>query len=240
MLPILFQDDQIVVVNKPAGLLVHRSSIDRQATEFALQIVRDQLGRRLFPVHRLDRPTSGALIFAFSSSVARKLSLEFIEGRVVKTYLAVVRGNPPFSLTVDYPLKQGVRSKTDSRERLEKPKQEAVTIISTVSSVELPVCVDKFPTARYSLVKAQPKTGRTHQIRKHMHHIGHPIIGDVNYGVGKHNRFFKDQLGCGRMLLACTEISFLHPKKNQVIVVHAPLADQFHDVVKKLGWGQHI
>ena len=240
MLPILFQDNEIVVVNKTSGLLVHRSAIDKRAHEFALQMVRDQLGRKVFPVHRLDRPTSGALIFAFSSSSARQLSLEFSEGRVVKTYIAVVRGNSPSSMTIDHPLKENLDSKTDSRARLDKPPQEAVTNISTLAHVEFPIRVDKFPTTRYSLVKAQPKTGRKHQIRKHLHHIGHPIIGDTNYGNGKHNRFFKDNFQIHRLLLACTEISFLHPTENKINTIQAPLSLDFRNLIEKLGWGDHL
>ena len=236
MLPILFQDDDVVVVNKTSGLLVHRSAIDKRANEFALQMVRDQLGRKVFPVHRLDRPTSGALVFTFSAASARQLSMEFSEGRVIKTYVAIVRGTPPAHVKIDYPLKEELDSKTDFLARSDKPKQEAVTIISTIANVDLPVSVDKFPTSRYSLIKAVPKTGRKHQIRKHLHHVGHPIIGDVNYGNGKHNRFFRDSFGCGRLLLACTEISFLHPTVNKMTCVRAPLAADFLTVVKKLGW----
>ncbi len=240
MLPILFQDNEIVVVNKASGLLVHRSALDKHAHEFAVQMVRDQLGRKVFPVHRLDRPTSGALVFAFSSSSARKLSLEFSEGRVVKTYLAVVRGNPPQEITIDYPLKEELDAIADSQARIDKPRQEAVTRISTITNVEFPVSVDKFPTSRYSLVKAQPKTGRQHQIRKHLQHIGHPIIGDVNYGSGKHNRFFRETFKVNRLLLACTEISFLHPTENKMSTVQAPLATDFRELIEKLGWSEHL
>ncbi len=240
MLPILFQDDDVVVVNKSSGLLVHRSAIDKSANEFALQMLRDQLGRKVFSVHRLDRPTSGALVFTFSAASARQLSLEFSEGRVIKTYMAIVRGTITADVTVDYPLKEELDSKTDFLARKDKPKQEAVTVISTIANVQLPVSVDKFPTARYSLIKAVPKTGRKHQIRKHLHHLGHPIIGDVNYGNGKHNRFFRDSFECHRLLLACTEISFLHPTENKMICVHAPLAVDFLKVVKKLGWGDIV
>lgn len=240
MLPILFQDDQLVVVNKPSGLLVHRSSIDKSADEFALQLVRDQMGQKVFPVHRLDRPTSGALIFAFTAAGARSLSLEFSGGRVKKSYLAIVRGNPADQLTVDYPLLENWDSKSDFRTRWDKPKQTAVTEFSNLANIEFDICVDKFPTSRYSLIKAQPKTGRKHQIRKHLHHICHPIIGDVNYGNGKHNRFFKEKFKINRLLLACTEISFLHPTENKICMVNAPLSADFQNLVEQLGWRDQI
>lgn len=240
MLPILFQDNDIVVVNKTSGLLVHRSAIDKHAQEFAVQMVRDQLGRKVFPVHRLDRPTSGALVFAFSSASARQLSLEFSEGRVTKTYLAVVRGSPPQEITINYPLKEELDQIADFQARVDKAPQEAVTNVTTLAKIEFPIRVDKFPTSRYSLVKAQPKTGRKHQIRRHLHHIGHPIVGDVNYGSGKHNRFFKDTFQIHRLLLACTEISFLHPTEYRITTVRAPLASDFRDLIEKLGWSDQL
>lgn len=235
-LPILFQDDDVIVVNKPSGLLVHRSSIDRQASQFALQVLRDQIGRKVFPVHRLDRPTSGALIFALSSSVARFFSQEFAEGRVGKTYLAVVRGTPPAEILLDYPLKEELDPISDKMARVDKPAQAAVTQFKNLLIYEFPISVDKFPTARYSLVCAKPKTGRKHQIRRHLRHLGHPIVGDVKYGSGKHNRFFRTSLGVNRLLLACTEVSFRHPNDDKIIRVQAPLAEDFGRVASALGW----
>jgi tRNA pseudouridine65 synthase len=239
-LPILYQDSDLVVVNKTSGLLVHRSHIDRHAEEFALQTVRDQIGQLVYPVHRLDRPTSGVLIFALSSPVARFMATEFAECRIGKTYLAVVRGCPPAESVIDYPLKEVPDAKSDARARPNKPAQPAVTEVHTLATVEFHVSVDKYPTSRYSLVRAHPKTGRKHQIRRHMRHLGHPIIGDVQYGSGKHNRFFRDSLNVRRLLLACTEISFQHPFENRMVRVQAPLADSFRQLIESLGWGAHV
>lgn len=235
-LPILFQDEHLVVVNKPSGLLVHRSAIDRHATEFALQTVRDQIGRSVYPVHRLDRATSGALIFALSSEVARAMAGQFAEGRIGKKYLAIVRGIPRGEITLDYPLKEELDAKSDTMARKDKPAQPAVTVFSTLASYEFPIPVDKYPTSLYALVRAEPKTGRKHQIRRHLHHLGHPIIGDVTYGSGKHNRFFRESFQIQRLFLACTEMSFMHPVSERAVSVRAPLAADFHFVVKKLGW----
>jgi len=239
-LPILFQDQDLVVVNKTSGLLVHRSAIDRHATEFALQTVRDQIGRTVYPVHRLDRATSGALIFALSQESARALTRSFACGEVSKTYLAVVRGTPPQHVILDYPLREELDPKSDTMARVDKPAQPAVTEFFTLANYEFPVMVDKFPTARYALVKAIPKTGRKHQIRRHLHHLGHPIIGDVNHGSGKHNRFFRTELNSHRLLLACTEMAFQHPTGRRRVTVKAPLAEEFRRVVEKLGWGAHV
>lgn len=236
MLPVLYQDNDLIVINKPSGLLVHRSSIDRQATEFALQMVRDQAGRMVYPVHRLDRATSGALIFAFSPEVARHFSQEFAEGRINKSYLAIVRGTAPAEILVDYPLKEELDALSDKMARVDKPAQSAVTHFKNLLTYEFPVKVDKFPTSRYSLVRAAPRTGRKHQIRRHLRHLGHPIVGDVKYGSGKHNRFFRDELKVNRLLLACTELSFQHPRDRQTVCVRAPLAAEFKQVTDRLGW----
>ncbi len=236
-LPILYRDENIVVVNKPAGLLVHRTALDRAAIQAAVQIVRDQLGCRVYPVHRLDRPTSGALIFALSSAVARDLSRSFVSRSVTKHYLAVVRGVPKESaFVIDYPLKEELDEICDKMADQAKLAQSAVTGVEVLGRVELPVQVDRYPTSRYSLVKATPVTGRKHQIRRHLRHMGHPIIGDITHGVGKHNRFFEQEFSLRRLLLACTEISFPHPISQIPLTIKAPLAEDFHGLLLKLGW----
>lgn len=239
-LPILYQDSDLVVVHKSAGLLVHRSLIDRHAQEFALQMVRDQIRQSVFPVHRLDRPTSGALLFALSSEMARILADDFGKGRVGKTYLAVVRGVPPKQVTIDYPLKEELDPKSDFMAQVGKLAQPAVTHVTTLASHEFQVCVDKFPTARYSLVSAKPVTGRKHQIRRHLRHMGHPIIGDVSHGSGKHNRFFAEVLNTRRLLLSCQQLVFNHPRTQVQIVVNSPLAPEFQRLIDKLRWGDFV
>jgi tRNA pseudouridine65 synthase len=239
-LPILFQDSDFVAVSKPAGLLVHRSRIAQDAEEFAMQIVRDQIGQHVFPVHRLDRPTSGALIFAKSAEMARAMGEEFSARRVSKKYLAIVRGIPADETTVDYPLREELDPATDSEASHFKNAQEAVTKVRRLASVELPFSVDRYPTARYSLVEARPVTGRKHQIRRHLRHLGHPIVGDVTHGVGKHNRFFEKNYEIRRLLLACVEIAFAHPRTGETVRVEAPLSPDFARLARELGWSSHV
>lgn len=224
-LEILYQDSDYIAVNKPSGMLVHRTSLAAHESVAALQVLRNQIGHMVYPVHRLDRATSGVLIFAFSSANAQALGQVFSEKRVVKKYLAVVRGKAPTSCVIDHPL---------TREN--KPAQDAVTDMETLATVELPYQVDRYPSSRYSLVRAMPRTGRTHQVRRHLRHINCPIIGDVNHGVGKHNRFFREQFQNTRLLLACTEIAFQHPSTNTPVTIKAPLATDFKGVLEKLGW----
>ncbi|SFM13866.1 pseudouridine synthase [Marinobacter zhejiangensis] len=230
-LTLLYEDPALLVVHKPAGLLVHRSPIDRHETEFALQYARAMNGgRHVYPVHRLDRPTSGVLVFARDRDSARTLGVDMMAGEVGKTYLAIVRGWPPASGVIDYPL----RDEPEDR-RLKGQEQtvrDALTEHLTLATTELDVAIETYPTSRYALVQLHPKTGRKHQLRRHMKHISHPIIGDANHGRGRHNRYFAERFGQGRLLLAATRIEFRHPVGGQPVIVEAPLEESFRQVLE--------
>lgn len=238
MLPlrILYQDEHLVVVHKPSGLLVHRSALASGETQFLLQQLRDQLGQRVYPVHRLDRPTSGAIVFALSSTVAGLLSEAFSERHVEKGYLAVVRGKAPEQDRLDYPL----REEDGTRPKAEMPAMPAMTDIRRLDSVELPVQVDRYPVARYSLVEAKPLTGRRHQIRRHLSRRGYPIIGDAKHGKSIHNRFFAEKLSAPRLLLAATYLAFDHPVLANRIQVSCALDDTMTTLFHHLGWAGHL
>lgn len=235
-LEILYLDADLVAVNKPSGLLVHRSLIDRHATEFAMQLTRDQIGMDVFPVHRLDRPTSGVLVFALSSEMARAMGEAFASHRVRKIYRAVVRGWAPETATIDHPLKEELDSKSDAKALKDKPAQSALTYVRRLATIEIDKFVDKYPTSRYSLVEAEPATGRKHQIRRHLSHLGHPVIGDIAHGKGAHNRFFEQEFKIRRLLLACVAMEFAHPRTGQKLEIRAPLSPDFHELIVKLGW----
>ena len=232
-LDIIFQDEYIIAINKPSGLLVHRSMIDRHETRFALQILRDQINQYVYPVHRLDKPTSGVLVFALSSTIARKLSEQFQDKKIQKNYLAIVRGYTPLSGTINHPLKEKLDKISDNKSRKDKPPQEAISHYQRLATIEIPIFVDRYPSSRYSLVKVQPETGRKHQIRRHMKHIGHPIIGDAKHGKGIHNRFFQENYQCHRLLLSCTDMYFNHPVHNTKIHLHAPLDETFQMILSQ-------
>ncbi|HDP88574.1 MAG TPA: tRNA pseudouridine(65) synthase TruC [Thioalkalivibrio sp.] len=233
---ILFQDDWLVAIHKPAGLLVHRSLIDRRETRFALQLVRDRIGRRVYPVHRLDKPTSGALLFALDPETARRLTAAFTGGAVQKTYLAVVRGHTEEAGVVDYALREELDRMTDALADPGKAAQPAVTPWTRLATVELPHAVGRYPTARYSLLRLIPETGRKHQIRRHMKHIFHPVLGDTTHGHGRHNRFFRERLDSHRLLLAATGLTLTHPHTDAPLVIEAPLQADFRQVLDRLGW----
>ncbi|EED30503.1 tRNA pseudouridine synthase C [gamma proteobacterium NOR5-3] len=239
-LDVIYQDRDLVVIDKPPGLLVHRSKIDRHETQFALQMLRDQLGQHVFPVHRLDKPTSGLLIFALSSEVATLLSEQFENRAVAKRYLAVVRGYCPQGGEIDHALTEKHDRIVDKRARADKAPQEALTHYRTLAQVEWPEAVDRYPQARYSLVELRPQTGRKHQLRRHMKHIGHPIIGDATHGKGVHNRFFARRFDCGRLLLACTGLEFDHPVTGQPLQLSAPPGDAFDRVIDAFAWRKTV
>jgi tRNA pseudouridine65 synthase len=234
VLPVLYRDEALVAVHKPSGLLVHRSDIDRHETRFALQLVRDQLGCHVHAVHRLDKGTSGVLVFALQAPVARGLTAQFEAQQVAKTYLAVVRGHPDEAGEINHPLSR-IRDDYEWKgARMEEEAQPAVTRYRRLASVELPVSVDKYPTSRYALLALEPQTGRRHQLRRHLKHIAHPIIGDSTYGKGRHNRFFQQAFGVQRMLLASLDLTLTHPLTGQSLTLTAPLADDFMNVLTAL------
>ena len=220
-LPILFQTDDLVAINKPHGLLVHRSFIAADASEFAVQLLRDQLGQRVYPVHRLDRKTGGVLLFALTEAMNSAMQKQFAEGQVYKTYLAIVRGYTPDELDIDYPLRR------DDGDGKPGTLQEAFTHLKTLHRTEVPIPFGKHDTSRYSLVELTPATGRMHQLRKHMAHIFHPIIGDRPHGCNKQNKLFLNQFGMNTMLLHAQQLQFAHPETGEIILIKAPSQTEF-------------
>jgi len=236
LLEILYQDEYLVAVNKPSGLLVHRSPIDKHETKFALQLVRDQIGQYVYPVHRLDKPTSGVLIFALNSDITQAMSDLFRSHEVQKEYIAVVRGYTREEELIDYPLKQMLDTKEQKRQGITKEAQEAQTYYERLATVELPYAVSRYPVARYSLVKLLPKTGRKHQLRRHMKHIFHPIVGDTKHGRGEHNTLFREKFDCHRLLLHAQNVVFEHPVTKEKIMIVAPFDQVFEDLFKVFNW----
>ena len=223
MLPIIYQDEYLVAINKPAGLLMHRSMLDKHESQFAVQLLRDQIGKHVFPVHRLDRPTSGVVVFALSADIARKLGEQFASQNIEKTYLAIVRGHIMDVGEIDYALKEKLDKIADKKVKLDKPAQDAVTHFNRLDKFELPFAVSKYSSARYSLVQLTPKTGRKHQLRRHLAHISHPIVGDIAHGDGKHNTFMRQQFNFNQLALTCKSMLLTHPESHKSLFLRCDL-----------------
>lgn len=224
MLDILYTDDYLAAVNKPPGLLVHRTGLDAGETRFALQLLRDQLGRPVWPVHRLDKGTSGVLLFALNADTAHTLGQAFEAGHgLQKTYQAVVRGWPAPTGYTDHPLKR----MPDDLRREREAVQTAHTRWRTLEHFDLPLPQGPFETTRCARIELQPLTGRRHQLRRHMKHIAHPIVGDATHGKGPLNRAVAELLGHQRLWLHAHTLALQHPTTGEPLHLQAALGDEW-------------
>jgi tRNA pseudouridine65 synthase len=209
---IVFRDDAMVVVDKPAGLIVHRGWADDEVA--MLQVVRDAVGAHVYPVHRLDRGASGVLVFALSPAGARALQEQWTAGAVYKRYLAIVRGAPPDAVEIDHPIPRSE----------DGPRVPAITVVRTLHRA-----------GRYAVVAAAPRTGRLHQIRRHLKHISCPLIGDVRYGKGEHNRLFRERHELHRLALHARSLRLHHPVSGAPLLLTAPVPADLAGALAGLG-----
>ncbi len=228
MLEILHQDDALIAVNKPANLAVHRSKMVGNADTFLIDELREQIGDSVYLAHRLDRATSGVLLVARSKEVAAALGEQFMGRSVRKQYLVVVRGwADPAEGTIDYAL-------PGSRET--GPRREARTRYRQLVTIEVPIALGRYQQQRYALLLAEPESGRFRQIRKHLAHIHHPVIGDCQHGRGDHNRLYKQHFGCHRMLLHAWRVHLAHPASGTPMTIEAPLDAAYSALLDRFGW----
>ncbi|WP_318419397.1 tRNA pseudouridine(65) synthase TruC [Photobacterium leiognathi] len=239
-LEILYRDEYLIAVNKPAGMLVHRSWLDSHETIFVMQTLRDQIGQHVFPLHRLDRPTSGVLLFGLSSEIAAEMMPMFASRDMHKTYHAVVRGWIKEAAVLDYPLKVELDKIADKNASEEKEAQPAVTAYEPLATVETDIAVGRYSTSRYCLVEMKPETGRKHQLRRHMHHLSHHIIGDVNHGDGRHNRMFREHYDCHRLMLHASRLQFAHPITGEPIDIRADIDETWQRVMSAFNWSSDL
>ena len=224
-LAVLYRDGVCAVVDKPAGLMAHASGLSRGEDDFLLHRLRDQFDSRVHLIHRLDRATSGCVLVAFDAETAAALGKSFMGREVRKDYLAVCRGWPEQAFTVDHALDGGPG----------KPeKKPAVTEFERLATAELPMPSAEHPTSRYALLRCTPVTGRFRQIRRHLKHVSHHLIGDTSHGDGRHNRAFR-MLGVHRMLLHAARLRFAHPASGELVDVRAPLDAEFAKALTLLG-----
>ncbi len=225
-LPVLFADDMLAVIAKPAGLMAHASPMAREEDDFLVDRLRERFAREAVLVHRLDRATSGCVLVAFDRGTAAALGAQFMAREVEKTYLAVCRGWPGEQGVIDHPLDGGPG----------KPiKKPALTAWRRLAIGELPEPSAGFPTSRYALLECRPQTGRWRQIRRHLKHAFHHLIGDTSHGDGHHNRIFRAR-GVTRMLLHAHTLAFTHPRDGRRVVAQAPLDAQFERALGLFGW----
>ena len=223
-LQLLHLDEHLAVVNKPAGWLVHASPIDRGERRIVLQALRDQLGRAVWPLHRLDKGTSGALAFALDPDTARTIGRAFDSGHGVrKTYRAIVRGWPGLEQLIDHPLTRMADDQSGSRE----PVQAAQTRLYRMRQGTVPIADQRHDQIRIAEVQLQPLTGRRHQLRRHMKHIAHPIIGDATHGKGPLNRSLAAHLGVSRLWLHAASLELPPIIDRPPIRVEAPSGDEW-------------
>ena len=234
-LEILYQDEYLVAINKPSNLLVHKSPIDRHEKYYAMKMLRNQIGRWVYPIHRLDKPTSGVLLFALDSESARRMNEQFKSHLVEKRYSAVVRGYSADSGIIKHALKEKLDKIADKNVK-NRVAQEATTLYKTLARVELDVAIGRYQKTRYSFVELQPKNGRKHQLRRHLKHINHHILGDTKYGRGEHNRFVRESYAMHRLLLHAHSLKFLHPYFQKEIQLYAQFDKTFYTLFEHFRW----
>ena len=226
LIEVLYRDEYIAVVNKPAGLMAHSSALARGEDDFLHDRLREQFGCKIFLIHRLDRATSGCLLIAFDNPSASTLGKQFMTRDVEKSYLAICRGWPDAAFTIDYDLDGGPG----------KPeKKPAITEFKRLATAEIEVASAQHESSRYALMMCTPQTGRFRQIRRHFKHIFHHLIGDTSHGDGRHNRTFR-MMGVHRMLLHAWQLSFRHPVSNESMKVTAAWDGEFEKAMQKMGW----
>jgi tRNA pseudouridine65 synthase len=226
-LEVIFEDEYLIAINKPAGVLVHRTHLAKEEEELlAVQMLRNQIQKKVYPLHRIDRPTSGVLLFGKDAEVTSLLQPLFPTEKVKKFYLSIVRGYVSDHGVIDHPLKKDLHGKF----------QEAKTEFWKLGQTEVPIASSsRYPTSRYSLVKVYPHTGRMHQIRRHMAHARHYVIGDSTHGDNKQNNFFRKQYNLQNMLLHAWQIAFEHPISKEIIKIEANIPSYFSEILKNLG-----
>ena len=226
--PVLYADERLAVIDKPARLMAHDSGLARGENDFLADRLRAQFGRPVSLIHRLDRATSGCLLIAFDKDTARALGEQFMTRTVEKTYLAVCRGWPePAEDLIDHPL-DGGPGKPEK-----KPAQTAYRVLATGA---MPWAYGEHTESRFALVECTPHTGRFRQIRRHLKHRHHHLIGDTSHGDGARNRLFRMHLGVHRMLLHAWRLAFTHPVEARTLAVEAPLDADFVKVLTTFGW----
>lgn len=227
IIELLHEDDAIIIVNKPANVLVHRSYYARNINEpTLLDLLINQFGRKFYPLHRLDRKTSGLLVLAKNKKLVAPFQKLFDSGGMKKYYIAIVRGHVHEELRITSPVKHPET----------KIYKEAKTLCIPLYTSYLDIPVGPYEQSRYSMVKLQPETGRIHQLRIHMNKVSRPIIGDTKYGDRFHNRMFDEKFACSDLLLHAQGLRFRHPIHNQEIELQTKIPLHWQPILDVMDW----
>ncbi|MDQ7067687.1 MAG: tRNA pseudouridine(65) synthase TruC [Sulfurimonas sp.] len=232
-LEILYEDEYLVAINKPSGLLVHKSMIDKHEIYFAMKMLSKQIGKWVYPVHRLDKPTSGVLLFALDSHTAKLMSEQFSSHTIEKTYIAIGRGYVADEGVIEHALLEKLDKISDRDKNQTREAKEATTAFKCLGRVEIEASVGRYDTVRYSLVELKPRTGRKHQLRRHMKHINHHLLGDTKYGRGEHNKFVREHYNMHRLLLHAISLEIKHPFRDEKLMIKAPFDEVFTRMLKE-------
>jgi tRNA pseudouridine65 synthase len=221
---IIYRDEQLIAINKPSWMLVHATSIaEEDGSVPAVQQLRNAIGQWVYPVHRIDRQTSGVLLFALNPEADKVMKAQFQNQLVQKNYIALVRGFTEEQFSINYPLAN------------DKGKvQDAVSDFKLLAKATLAIPVGRYTNTRYSLLTIKPETGRMHQIRRHLSHYRHPIIGDKKYGDNKHNTMFRQNFMLNRLMLHAAELNFVHPYSKMNITIKANLPADFASSIETI------
>ncbi len=227
-LEILFEDEFCLCVNKPNNVLVHHAKHSRNVADedSLLQLIENKTGLKTYPVHRLDRKTSGIILLAKETQFVSKFQELFTNKEIDKTYFGIVRGFSPDSKTIDSPVKG----------RDAKVHKDALTELITLEKVILEIPVKPYDSSRYSLVELSPKTGRMHQLRVHMNKISNPLIGDPKYGDKNHNVMFVENFACENLFLHAGKLEFIHPFSSEKLNIKAPFPKDWISIFKEFSW----
>jgi tRNA pseudouridine65 synthase len=222
-IPILYQDENFIAVNKPSGYVVHPSAwVGRDELPSVMQLLRNAIGQKVYPAHRLDRQTSGVLWFSTNPDADKAIKSLFENRAVSKCYHGIVRGFTEDSFTIDKPLKK----------ELIGNEQKAITHFKCLAKVELPIAIGRYPSSRFSFLQIDAETGRMHQIRRHLSHYRHPLLGDKKYGDNKYNAFIRDQFGVDHLVLHCYSTKFAHPFTQKAVEVSVNFPDDLAGMCK--------
>ena len=227
-LEIIYQDNYCLLVTKPNNVLVHHAHHSRNKIEeeSLIQLIENQFGKRYYPIHRLDRKTSGIILLASKREYVASFQALFTNNEIQKIYYGVVRGFSQDNKIINSPVK--------GRDAL--VYREAETHLNCLDKIELNIPVKPYDSSRYSLVELRPKTGRMHQLRIHMNKVSTPLINDAKYGDKNHDLMYAKQFGWKNLFLHAGSLEFIHPFTNKKLILKSSFSEDWVQLFQEFSW----